>query len=231
MDVKNKENKFLLISLFALGIYFVGPNMALAGSKGKPTKTNINFKLFPGNYFTDYDVSASLTGTDNSRAKFTGSISEKALPKKTYMGKMAVPIQSVTEFVASNMSFGVATLNSYYSTKVNDRRFLGVSEDITTVTATTKPIPVTAKIGDSGTIGTYIDKRSFKTSLSWKLENGFNGKAKLIILNVTNKPSGVLDNTFKTTYLIQTNGKRESVELETYNDTVNIRVTLKGKYK
>lgn len=231
MNTKNKGKTLLFLVFFTLSLTSVSQNVISANSKKRPTNKNITFKLFPGNYFINYDVSADLTGTDNQGTKFTGNVSEKVLPKTTYMGNRVIPIETVTTFVSSNMGYGKATLSSYYSTKVNDRRFLGVSGDITTMTAAPIAIPVAAKIGDSGKIGTYIDSRNFKTILSWKLNDGFNGKALLILMNTTNKPSGILDNTFKASYLIQINGKRESVKLETYNDTIKLRVTLEGKYK
>jgi len=204
--------------------------MVSAGGKDKPTNTSISFKLFPSTYFTNYDVAADLAGTDSRGIKLVGHITEKTLSKTMFTGNMAIPIQTVTEFPALGMGFGTAIVNSYYNTIVSNRRFLGISGDITTVIATTTPIPITAKIGKSGKIGTYTNKRSFKTILSWQLNDGFNGKAKLTFLNTTNKPSGILDNTFKTTYLIHPDGKRDSVELEIYNDTIKLTVTLKGDY-
>ncbi len=230
MNIKNNKQKYFLVSLLMVGTYFFAHTAVFAANKAKPTSTSIEFKLFPSNYFTDYDVSASLTGSDSRGINLTGNIVEKLLPRTAFLGTRASPIQTTTEFFAMGMGFGTAIVTSYYSTNVNARRFLGVSGDITTVKATTTDIPVRAKIGQSGIIGTYIDKRKFTSTLSWQLEDGFNGQAKLIFLNTTNKPSGDLDNTFKTTYLIQENGKRESVELETYNDTIKITVTLKGRY-
>jgi len=221
-------NRFLLISLLILSVFLTDQNILFAGDK--PTSKNIKFKLFPSNYFTTYNVSADLTGSDNQGNSYTGTLQEKTFSKTKYLGKSAIPVKTVMGFVMSS-GYGTASLENYYSAKGKNIHFLGVSGDIETVSAKTFAIPDTAKIGRSGKIGTYTDKRNFKTNLSWQLEDGFNGKAKFIILNKTTKPSGVLDNTFKTTYLIQKNGKRDAVELETYNDTVKIRMTLKGTYK
>lgn len=231
MDLQDKSKRLLLVTLFVIGVNILTQgSIAFAASKDKPTNPSINFKLFPSNYFTSYDVSASLTGSDSRGMQLAGSIKEKTLPKANFMGSFAIPITVETEFTAFGVGFGLAIVTSHYNSVVNNRRFLGVSGDITTIKATTTPIPVTAKIGESGVTGTYIDKRNFKTKLSWQLADGFNGKAKLILLNETKKPSGVLDNRFKTTYLIHPNGTRESVELETYNDTIKLTVTLMGKY-
>ncbi len=203
--------------------------MSLQG-RDKPTSTTVEFQLFPDDYFTRYKAAATLSGKDSRGIRLAGTFKEKTLAKTTFMGNVAIPIQTVTEFSAFGMGFGKANIKNYYSSKVNDRRFLGVSGDITTVKAATKPIPLRAKIGDSGIIGHYTDSRNFQTTLSWALKDGLNGKAKLILLNKTYKPSGGLDNTFKTTHLIRTNGHREDVQLETYNDTVKLTVSLKGKF-
>ncbi len=197
---------------------------------GQPTDININFKLFPDDYFTGYDVYAALVGSNNKGQSYTGSITEKTLAVTTFLGESAIPVESKTEFTITNGGFGSATLKNYYSVNADDRRFLGVGGNIVTVSATTTPIPETARIGDSGMIGTYIDNANFETTLSWRLEDGFNGNAKLVLLNVTDKPSGDLDNRFTTTYLIQPDGSRLSVKLVTYNDNVNIEVTLEGDY-
>ncbi len=230
MNTKNNTKKYFLVSVLILGAYFFALTAASAANKAQPTSTSIKFQLFPGNYFIDYDVSASLTGSDSRGINLTGNIAEKLLLRTAFLGIRVSPIQTTTAFFAVGMGFGTAIVTSYYSTNVNVRRFVGVSGDITTVKATTTDIPVRAKIGQSGIIGTYIDKRNFTSTLSWQLDDGFNGLAKLIFLNTTTKPSGDLDNTFKTTYLIQQNGKRETVELETYNDTIKLTVTLKGRY-
>jgi len=161
---------------------------------------------------------------------YTGSTSEKTLPSSTFLGTLSIPLETKIQFTASNGAFGTAVLNSHYSTDINNRKFLGVDGDITTVSANTTAIPQTAKIGDSGVIGTYVDDTGFESFLSWRLDDGQNGNAKLVLLNDTNNQSGTLDNTVTTTYLIEANGNRLSVELETFNVNVNTRVTFNGTY-
>lgn len=212
-----------LIKIIIYTCFFILGSTSTAASK------NTLFKLFPNNYFTTYNISIKLSGSDNFGNSYSGGIIEKTLAKTTFLGKTAIPVQTIMSFVMSS-GYGMATLNNYYSPKVKDKHFLGVSGDLDTVTANTSAIPNTAKIGSSGTVGEYIDKRNFKTLLTWRLEDGGSNKAKLILINKTYKPSGVLDNTFTTTYLIKSNGKRLSVEYETFNVNVNVKVTLKGTY-
>jgi len=199
--------------------------------EGENTGSNVDFRLFPSNYFTDYDVSANLVGSDSRGYILTGSITERTLPISTFLGEDSVEIEIKTEFTASNNAgVALATVNSHYNTDTNNRRFLGVSSDVETVSATTSVIPQTAKIGDSGSIGVYISNASFETTLSWRLEDGLNGNAKLIFSDTTNNQSGDPDNTFTTTYLIRPDGTRLSVQLETYSVGANLRVVLSGDY-
>ncbi|HHI92056.1 MAG TPA: hypothetical protein ENK04_00870 [Gammaproteobacteria bacterium] len=229
--MKYSVNIFILISLLISGCGGGGnstPNLSVGGL---PTDTSIDFKLFPDNYFTNYDVSAALTGADNQGRTYTGNTTEKTLNETVFLGDPAIPVQTDMVFTISNGGFGAASLTSYYSVDAGDRRFLGSrNNNVETVSATTTPIPETANIGDAGVIGTYIDNSNAETSLSWKLEDGFNGNAKLVLSNVTNDQSGVLDNTFTTTYLIKPDGSRLSVELKTFNANINTEVTLTGNY-
>ncbi len=224
----------LLGAMVFLGVFISGcgggGTSPSAGGNGRPTDTNISFKLFPDNYFVDYDVSANLSGSDNKGNTYTGNITEKTLSKTTFLSNSAVPIETKINLAASNGGFAAVTQSQYYGTNANDRRFLGVDGDVTTVSATTFTIPTTAKIGDSGKAGVYTDNSASISTLTWKLEDGFNGKAKLIFLTETNDQLGTLDNTFSTTYLINPDGERVSIELKTFNVNVDLEVTLTGDY-
>ena len=222
-----KKNRFLWVSLFITLLHLTGSSSLLAAGLKLGTK----FKLFPSNYFTEYKTETKLSGSGPRGMALEGGINEETLAKTTFMGEPAIPIQTVTVFTTKGMSFGLATVIHYYSVQADKRRYLGTGGEITTVKATPELIPISATVGSSGKIGTYIDKRNFKTVLTWELKDGPNGKAKLIILNKTTKPSGELDNKFTTTYLIRQNGDRESIDMETYNDTVKATMTFEGKYK
>jgi len=219
-----------LISILASGCGGGNGTSTNSGGNGSPTDINLDFKLYPDNYFTNYDVSASLTGSDNRGITLTGSISEKTLPTTTFLGESSIPIQTKMDFTASNGGFASATLDIHYGMNANDRRFLGIDGDVVTVSATTNTIPQTARIGDAGSVGVYIRNNNFETTLSWRLEDGLNGNAKLLFLDTTNNQSGELDNTFTTTYLIKPDGTRLSVQLITFNVNINTEVTLDGDY-
>jgi len=229
--MKYNFKTLMLVCLLASGCGGGGngttPN---SGASGNPTDTSIDFKLFPDNYFTSYDVSTPLTGSDNKGNTLIGNIIEKTLVTTTFLGESSIPVQVKMDFTASNGGFAVATLENHYNTNTNDRRFLGVSGDVVTVSATNNTIPQTAKIGDTGPVGIYVSNVNFESTLTWKLEDGFDGNAKLIFFDTTNNQAGDLDNTFTTTYLIKPDGTRLSVELVTFNDNVNLEVTLNGDY-
>ncbi len=205
------------------------------GGSGTPTDTTIDFSLFPPTFFTSYDVSADLSGTFsngiNPDVAVTGSVTEKIQAQSTFSGQAAIPFLTTTIFTSS-IAFGTAVITNYYNMDAANRRFLGSEDDVTSTALTTPAvIPKTARIGDSGGVGVYVDVDGLKSTISWRLDDGFNGKAKLVILNKTNKASGAPDNTTTTTYLIQADGTRLSVELVTFNETVKVTNTLSGDYK
>lgn len=118
-----------------------------------------------------------------------------------------------------------------YSLDPSDRRLMGYDGDSQSVTVTgLTAIPETARIGDSGPVGVYTDSDGSTFDLEWWLEDGFNGRALLVLKSTGRTASGVLDNTTETRYLIEPDGTRIWMELESYNTTVDLRVTLSGYY-
>lgn len=225
----------LITSLFLSGCGGGGSDAPGAGDgHGTPTDTSIDFTIFPPNFFTNYSASADLTGTFTGSilgdVELTGSLTEVLQAQTTFLGSAAIPYLTTTTFTSTAGIGGTAQLTSYYNMEENNRRFLGVSGEVNIVSATTTAMPQTARIGESGNIGTYVADDGMTSVISWSLEDGFNGNAKLILSNQTNNASGAPDNTVTTTYLIQADGTRLSVELITFNDTVNITSTLSGDY-
>jgi hypothetical protein len=223
----NKSFSILFFTVFFLAACGGG---STSNNGDTPTSTSIDFSLFPPAFFTSYNESANLTGSDIKGVSYTGTTTDTLQTQTTFLGDPAIPVEGVIDFNGNNGSFGTATLISHFSTDPNDRRFLGVSGDVITASATTSAIPLTANIGDSGVMGTYIDNASFTTLAVWQLEDGFNGNAKLILINVTTDAGGTIDNTFTTTYLIEPDGTRISVEYVTTNINISNVVTLSGDY-
>ncbi|HEB54759.1 MAG TPA: hypothetical protein ENI98_00355 [Gammaproteobacteria bacterium] len=201
---------------------------------GTPTDTTTDFNLFPPDFFSSYDVSADLSGTFsdgvNPDVDVTGVLTEKIQAQSVFSGQAAIPFLMTTSFTSS-IAYGTAVITNYYSIDADNRRFLGSEDDVVSTAATTPAVlPKTGRIGDSGDVGVYIDDDGFESTITWRLEDGFDGKAKLIILNKTNNAAGAPDYTTTTTYLIQPDGTRLSVELVTFNETVKMTITLGGDY-
>jgi hypothetical protein len=206
-----------------------------SSGSGIPTDTTIDFALFPPDFFTSYDASADLSGTFsdgvNSDIAVTGSVTEIIQAQSTFSGQATIPILTTTTFTSSTV-FGTALITDHYSIDADNRLYLGSEDDVISTAVTTPTIiPKTARIGDSGDVGVYVDTDGFESTITWRLEDGFDGEAKLIVLNKTNKVSGSPDNTTTTTYQIQPDGTRLSVELVTFNETVKITNTLSGGYQ
>lgn len=198
---------------------------------GSPTDTSIAFNIFPPGFFTNYDVATTLSGKNDSLGiTYTGDTSDKTQAQAIFLAEEAIPVVGRISFTGSNGSFGSATVTSYFNTDENDRRLLGVEADTSTASATTRAIPLMANIGNSGVFGTYIDNVGYETSAVWLLEDGFDGRARLVLINVTRDTAGDIDNTMKTTYLIEPNGARLSVEYEMANPNAGILITLRGTY-
>lgn len=224
-------------SVIILAAFFLSACSSSGGednTNGTPTDTSIDFNFFPPTFFTDYDATADLSGVfsnpPSSDQDATGNLTEMLQDPTAFLGETAIPIQTTLTFTATSGIGGTALNTEYYSIDENNRRFLGVSGDVTITSSTPVTLPATARIGDSGNVGVYIDLDGMESTITWRLEDGFNGNAQLILFNSTNKVSGSLDNTFTTTYLIQPDGTRLSVELVTFNDTVKITNTLSGDY-
>ena len=236
--MKNISGVFILTTALLLSACGSGGGSTATGTGGgggAPTDTSIDFSLFPPTFFTSYDVSADLSGTFSSSLSsdvaVTGSITEKIQVQSTFSGQAAIPFLTTTTFTSS-IVFGTAVITNYYNMDAANRRFLGSEDDVISTALTTPTvIPKTARIGDSGSVGVYVDADGLESTITWRLEDGFNGNAKLIILNKTNKASGSPDNTATTTYLIQPDGTRISVEIVTFNETTKATNTLSGTYK
>ena len=198
---------------------------------GSPTDSSTDFSLFPPGFFdSGYNSSLGLKGQDNQGRDFSGIYSQYTEGPGTVGSEPAWGIHTNITFQGGGL-YALADTVDYYSLDPSSRRLMGYDGDSRSVTVTgLTAIPETARIGDSGPVGVYTDSDGSIFALEWWLQDGFNGRALLVLKSTGRTASGALDNTTETRYLIEPDGTRIWMELESYNTTVDLRVTMNGYY-
>lgn len=201
------------------------------GSEDSSTATipdpGIEFPSFPSGLFTEgLANTTNYTGTGSDGSRWEATISEQTLAQSTFLGQPAIPI--LKELQLTNTSTGgtiPAISTEYYTTVPNDRHYLGFRNSETeTVTAVTSAIPLTAKIGDSGIIGTYTDNAGAISEQTWRLEDGLNGRAKRVVITTEKDQSDTVTSIITLTNIIETNGNLIASNLVI--EFINLGLTL-----
>jgi hypothetical protein len=198
-------------------------------NSGVPSDPNTTFRSAPSGYFTDgFSQTHSYTGTDSEGGVYTATASEHTQSQTTFLGVPAIPILGLLQITnTSNGAFGSIAVTVYYTTSASDRHYLGTSSSsTTTVSSTTNALSESGKIGDFGVIGTYTDNAGNVTQQSWRIDDGFNGRAKLVYLSTTTDQYGTLTLSTITNQLIDTSGNVISEELIAYYADVGVTLTL-----
>lgn len=197
------------------------------------TSPDITFRLFPSEFLTEgYSESYTLTGSDTEGGTQTGTFNIETRAQTTYLNAPAIPTDGTLNITNTETGAFIASVGAeYYSIDLNDLHYLGFSSTTfgtVTASATTTAIPLTAKIGEFGTVGTYIDSAGDKEVISWQLIDGGNGKAKFVSTNTEFDQFDTLALTTETSYLIDENGNRYSVEFRAFYYDINVTLTLSG---
>ena len=194
-----------------------------------PTDPSTVFNLFSADFFTPGN-SAALTcsGRDDSGDRYTSTISSETLPETTFLGVPAIPI--LVQVQIKNTSSGGEINNAgtgYYSTDASDRRYLGFAGDTATVPPVINfTIPSTAKIGEDGDIGEYTDNAGFVETISWRLEDGGNGRAKKVEVKIEVDQLDSLVSSITETTLIDPDGTGVATTLEIFDAVLGETTTF-----
>lgn len=222
-------SKFLLVLI----AFFVLSGCGDGDNSFNPTDPDAVFNLFPSDYFIiGYSESYSLSGFDTAGGLPTGSLSMQTQSQEIFNGELAIPISVALQVVNTQTgSFINSTGIGYYSTDENDRRELGftnITLGTSTFIAVTSAIPATAKIGDSGEIGSYIDNLGNRDVKTWQLLDGGDGRASLVFSSTTRDQVGLFLSSAEESYLIEQNGDRVSVEFRLFDADSGATLTLSG---
>jgi len=216
--------------------------LGLAGCGGeeannqKPTDRSIPFRLYPSNFWdSDYQENYSISGTAkrSDTVSVTGSLKSKSNGLASVNSVQAQSVYStMTTKETSTGALITASSTGYYSTDANQMRYLGsLSNGVYTTARSNSIIPLTAKIGDFGSIGQYVNSADSNIeNLGWELQDGYNGNAKFIITN--SEYSGYGDATLVRSsvesYLITPDGNRLSMNYDDTNHQEGIIIKVSG---
>lgn len=198
---------------------------------GTPTDGNTDFALFPPGFFDEgFNSSLGIEGKDNQGRNYSGIYGQFTEGPGSVGSEPAWGVRTKVVFQGEGLS-AVANTVEYYSLDPSNRRLMGYTGDNQSATVTgLTAIPETARIGDSGSVGVFTNSDGSTFALEWWLEDGYNGRALLVQKSVGHTASGELDNSTETRYLIEPDGSRIWMELESYNTTVDLRITMNGYY-
>lgn len=231
-------NKFLIVmTISALSLYGCGGGDGGGTTTGTdtPTDTSLVFSIFAPEYFdVNYSASYSLVGSDTKGDSYTATQTVTAGAVTEYSGKPVQEIIVDTSIINISTSGPIRLLDKkYFTSEANysDLRLLA-SENLlgfSAINTVDYIIPLTATIGEGGTIGEFfrIDSSSF--TQSWKLTDGFNGKAKLILTTVPSDTtsSGLYPTTIEK-LLISQDGTISGFELIIIDHQNSNTITLKS---
>lgn len=221
---------FMSLSLVACG----GGGGSSSSTSDTPTDTSIVFSTFPstyfgGNYSSTYTLNGSFSNGDNVRATWniqSGSTTSFNSQSVTTIDQLL----SITNTTTSATSGGLS--ETYYSTDTNNLTLLGgyrTIDGVSSMATSTTVIPLSGTIGDFGMVGNYTLSDGTSSSITWALEDGFNGKAKLVTTTTIRDSSNALYATEVDKWLITQDGARESVSVTvTYHQSNNLTLTMSG---
>lgn len=224
-------NTLLRSLVISLIIVFV---TACGGGETPTSKdTPLVFSAFPPGYFDgNYSASYSLTGSATDGNNYTATWNIQSGTDTTFNSKPVKTIEKTltTTNTATNAVVVGAVHSTYFTTDINNLTVEGTNSlGVSYMPTSTTVIPLTASIGDSGSVGSYAGTDGSSSSTTWSIEDGFNGKAKLVITEVINDASSVLYATQIQKWLISQDGSISGVEaIVTYHQNTNRIVTWTG---
>ena len=217
--------------------FFVLTGCIDSGDSFNPTDPDAVFSLFPSGYFNaGYSETYNLSGFDfdNNGIAQLGLFSVETQPQMIFIVQPAIPVLTALQVTDANTgSFSTTTKTEFFSIDSNDLRDLGFSNLLFGFTPffafSSAAIPATAKIGDSGEIGTYIDDFGTQNIIkTWQLEDGGDGRARLVYFSTTQDFRGFRLSSIEQRYLIEQNGDRISMSLRFRNANSILTLTLSG---
>jgi len=163
-----------LLMVLIVSFTFSGCGGDSTNSTTTPTDQK-TYQLFPNGYFsTGFIEEYSITGTDESGVVFArGTHLELTQQTKTFNNQQVIPIRVQNDWTDVNSGAEGATLVLSNYAISNEHLLIGEENLINGITSTgsnLEAIPSTAKVGDSGSMGSYADNIGNTTEITWRLE-------------------------------------------------------------
>ena len=204
----------------------------------QPTDRSISFRLYPSDFFdTGYKENYAASGTGKNGSNITTvdvSFSNKANGLTYFNSSQAQSVYGTISLKEASTGAFIATSGTeYYSSDPNHLSFLGsVQNGVYTTAKSNSVIPITAKIGDFGSIGEYVNtaNSNIKT-MGWELQDGNNGNAKMCITTTTTDTTSIgttINESGLVCYLITPEGYRLSMSFDFTNYQEGIIAKISG---
>lgn len=208
-----------LVVMASMFVFLAACNGGSGGSLGPVT--NESYSLFPPSYFTNkhletYHVDATLTGSP-----LEGNFTIHAGPAKNFNSMDVFNLVKVRTLDAWGMSI-ISEIENYYTPIFLNSKgesvvyYVGINLVTTGVTYTvtsspTPEIPLSAKIGDSGDMGTFIGSDGSTVTITWRLEEGDDNDDNLAKLYIIEDSTS--QGYSETIYHISPDGSYETFEM------------------
>ena len=233
--LQKKDRMKLLSRVLKLFIpFFVLTGCVDSGDSFNPSDPDSIFTLFPSGFFdVGYNETYDLSGFDNNGISQVGFFSVEIQSQTFFNGEPAIPVSIALQVAGAQTSLVSTTAKiEYFSIDANDLRDLGFTNTLfgfrPFFAISSAVIPATAKIGDSGEIGIYIDGFGNEIIKAWQLEDGGDGRALLVFFSTKRDNFGFRLSSIEERYLIEQNGDRVSVGLRFFNADSILTLTLSG---
>ena len=206
----------------------------------QPTDQSIHFRLYPSDFFEpeyqeNYSISGTIEGVNTVPINVTGSFSYKPNGFVSFNSAQTQSVYS-TMTIKETPTNALTTVSGdkYYSTDIDKMRYFGsLANGVYTTTKDNSVIPKTATIGETGTVGEYVNSINPNVEIiEWKLQDGYNGKANFVLTfseykykyGDTNLVSSSVES-----YLITPEGNRLSMSYESTDHQNDIITKVSGE--
>ena len=223
------------MKLFNTLLFLIVSTLALSSCDSNESNETLDalYQLFPDGYFSEgFREEYTLSGTSPSGLLLEGTHLELTEEQRSFGGEQVSPIRIQNDWIdtQTNEQFSNASF-SFYSIDPENRRLIGSEDIIAGIVSNSNAInriPVSASIGESGVVGSYLDTTGGTITLAWRLEEASGEFARIVWDSEIRDGQGNVVVEGYTAYVIDRTGDRQSIELLFDVKLLNDPVTWMG---
>jgi hypothetical protein len=172
----------------------------------------------------------SVAGFDSGGAELRGTFTVQNLPVTTFNGVSATPrLRTLALTDTGTNAFTTRDEILYLATGFQVLGSTGPASGIICLPdATLVPLPATATIGESGTLGTLTCSDGTRQTLSWRLDSTTGGRALAVLVTRVSDATGLGLSVEEERYVIDTAGDTHGVVIFLLDLTTGISTTLQS---